>query len=112
MHLVHPPTPLNNALPNSVCSLTPEGNAFIVVNQFPKDGGMNKGFSLVRQQADGTWSYPEPIDIEDYNITSSAISLTMSNDGQVLILSLPQSTGSSDNDLFISFKVFTGPTQA
>jgi OmpA-OmpF porin, OOP family len=104
-HLVHPPTPLNNALPNSVCSLTPEGNAFIVVNQFPKDGGMNKGFSLVRQQADGTWSYPEPIDIEDYNITSSAISLTMSNDGKVLILSLPQSTGSSENDLFISFKI-------
>jgi OmpA-OmpF porin, OOP family len=103
-HLVHPPTPLNNALPNSVCSLTPEGNAFIVVNQFPKDGGMNKGFSLVRLLADGTWSYPEPIDIEDYDITSSSISLTMSNDGNVLILSLPQSTGASENDLFISFK--------
>jgi OmpA-OmpF porin, OOP family len=104
-HLVHPPTPLNNALPNSVCSLTPEGNAFIVVNQFPKDGGMNKGFSLVRLLADGTWSYPEPIDIEDYDITSSSISLTMSNDGAVLILSLPQSPGSSENDLFISFKL-------
>jgi OmpA-OmpF porin, OOP family len=104
-HLVHPPTPLNNALPNSVCSLTPEGNAFIVVNQFPKDGGMNKGFSLVRLLADGTWSYPEPIDIEDYDITSSSISLTMSNDGNVLILSLPQSNGSSDNDLFLSLKV-------
>jgi outer membrane protein OmpA-like peptidoglycan-associated protein len=104
-HLVHPPTPLNNALPNSICSLTPEGNAFIVVNQFPKDGGMNKGFSLVRLLADGTWSYPEPIDIEDYNITSSAISLTMSNDGTVLILSLPQTQGASENDLFISYKI-------
>jgi OmpA-OmpF porin, OOP family len=104
-HLVHPPTPLNNALPNSVCSLTPEGNAFIVVNQFPKDGGMNKGFSLVRLLADGTWSYPEPIEIEDYDITSASISLTMSNDGQVLILSLPQSQGSSENDLFLSVKI-------
>ena len=103
-HLVHPPSPLNNALPNSICSLTPEGNAFIVVNQFPKDGGMNKGFSLVRLQADGTWTYPEPIEIDDYNITSSAISLTMSNDGNVLILSLPQLPNASENDLFISFK--------
>ncbi len=104
-HLVHPPTPLNNALPNSVCSLTPEGNAFVVVNQFPKDGGMNKGFSIVRQLADGSWSDPEPMEIDDYNITSSAISLTMSNDGNVLILSLPQSVGSSENDLFLSFKM-------
>lgn len=104
-HLVHPPSPINNALPNSVCSLTPEGNAYVVVNQFPKDGGMNKGFSIVRQLADGTWSHPEPMEIEDYNITSAAISLTMSNDGNVLILSLPQSQGSSENDLFLSFKI-------
>ena len=104
-HIVHPPFPLNNALPNSICSLTPEGNAYVVVNQFPKDGGMNKGFSIVRLQADGTWSYPEPMEIEDYNITSSAISLTMNNEGNVIILSLPQSEGSSLNDLFISFKI-------
>lgn len=104
-HLVHPPSPLNNALPNSICSLTPDGDAYVVVNQFSKDGGMNKGFSLVHQLADGTWSDPEPMQIDDYNISSAAISLTMSNDASVLIMSLPKSQGSADNDLFISFKI-------
>jgi outer membrane protein OmpA-like peptidoglycan-associated protein len=103
-HLVHPSAPLNNALPNSICSLTPDGNAYIVINQFPKDGGMNKGFSIVRQNEDGTWAHPEPIEIEDYNVTSSNVSLTMSSDGEVLILSLPKYTGATDNDLFISFR--------
>ena len=104
-HLVHPPSPLNNALPNSICSLTPDGNTYVVVNQFSKDGGMNKGFSLVHQLPDGSWSEPEPMQIDDYNISSSAISLTMSNDASVLIMSLPKSQGSEDNDLFISFKI-------
>lgn len=104
-HLVHPPSPLNNALPNSICSLTPDGNTYVVVNQFSKDGGMNKGFSLVQQLPDGSWSDPEPMQIDDYNISSSAISLTMSNDASVLIMSLPKSQGSDDNDLFISFKI-------
>ncbi|MBL7817212.1 MAG: OmpA family protein [Saprospiraceae bacterium] len=104
-HLVHPPSPLNNALPNSICSLTPDGDTYVVVNQFSKDGGMNKGFSLVKQLPDGTWSDPEPMQIDDYNISSAAISLTMSNDANVLIMSLPKTQGSQDNDLFISFKI-------
>ena len=66
---------------------------------------MNKGFSLVHQLPDGTWSDPEPMQIDDYNISSAAISLTMSNDASVLIMSLPKSQGSQDNDLFISFKI-------
>jgi outer membrane protein OmpA-like peptidoglycan-associated protein len=103
-HLVHPAAPLNNALPNSICSLTPDGNGYIVINQFPKEGGMNKGFSITRQNTDGTWTHPEPIEIEDYNVTSSNVSLTMSSDGEVLILSLPKFAGSTDNDLFICFR--------
>jgi OmpA-OmpF porin, OOP family len=103
-HLMHPGTPLNNALPNSICSLTPDPTSFVVVNQFSKDGGMNKGFSLIKQNQDGTWNDPIPINIEDYDITSSAISLTMGSDGQVLILSLPGKDSYGDNDLYICFK--------
>jgi outer membrane protein OmpA-like peptidoglycan-associated protein len=104
-HLEHPGSPINNALPNSICSLTPEGNAYVVVNQFSKDGGMSKGFSIVHHQPDGTWSDPVPIDIEGYDIESSAISLTMSSEGNVLILSLPGKDSYGDNDLYISFKI-------
>ena len=103
-HLMHPGTPLNNALPNSICSLTPDPNAFVVVNQFSKEGGMSKGFSIVKQNQDGTWSDPIPMDIEGYEVLSASISLTMGSDGQVLILSLPGRDSYGDNDLYISFK--------
>ena len=36
----HPAYPLNSALPNSVCSLTPNNNELIVINEFYKDGSM------------------------------------------------------------------------
>ncbi len=104
-HLVHPPSPLNNALPNSICSLTPDADAFVVVNQFSKDGGMNKGFSIVRHKSDGTWSDPVPMEIDNYDVVSSAISLTMSNDANVLIMSLPRGDSYGDNDLYISYKI-------
>ena len=104
-HLVHPPAPLNNALPNSICSLTPEADAYVVVNQFSKEGGMNKGFSTVKHLPDGTWSDPVPMQIDNYDVVSSAISLTMSSDGNVLIMSLPKSDSYGDNDLYISLKL-------
>lgn len=104
-HLVHPPAPLNNALPNSICSITAESDAFVVVNQFSKEGGMNKGFSTVKRNPDGTWTDPKPMQIDGYDVISSAISLTMSSDSRVLIMSLPRKDGYGDNDLYISFKI-------
>lgn len=104
-HLVHPPSPINNALPNSICSLTPESEAYVVVNQFSKEGGMNKGFSIVKHNPDGTWSDPVPMQIDNYDVVSSAISLTMSSTGEVLIMSLPRRDSYGDNDLYISFKI-------
>ncbi len=104
-HLVHPPSPINNALPNSICSLTPESEAYVVVNQFSKEGGMNKGFSIVKHYPDGTWSDPIPMQIDNYDVVSSAISLTMSSTGEVLIMSLPRRDSYGDNDLYISFKI-------
>jgi outer membrane protein OmpA-like peptidoglycan-associated protein len=102
--LEHPTAPLNNALPNSLCSLTPDPNVFVVVNQFPKDGGMMKGFSLIRR-SDSTWEAPEVMDIDRYDIVSAGISLTMSGDGEVLILSLPAFDSYGDNDLYICRRV-------
>ena len=103
--IVHPGKPLNTALPNSICSLTPDANAFVVINQFSREGGMNRGFSIVRHNPDNSWSDPIPMQIDNYDVISSAISLTMSTDGRVLIMSLPHGDSYGDNDLYISFQV-------
>jgi OmpA-OmpF porin, OOP family len=103
-YIKHPDPPLNNALPNSICSLTPDPNEFVVVNQFSRDGGMSKGFSIVRNN-DTAWADPIAMKIDNYEIVSKGISLTMSGDGKVLILSLPGGDSYGDNDLYICYKI-------
>lgn len=100
----HPGYPLNNALPNSMVTITPDPNAFYVINQFERNGNMDRGFSLVRKTADSIgWSFPKPIEIKDYYTITSDVSLTMSFDGKILILSATRAD-SRDMDLFVCFK--------
>jgi outer membrane protein OmpA-like peptidoglycan-associated protein len=99
----HPPYPLNNALPNSLVSLTPDPSVFYIINQFDLSGGMKKGFSLIRKNSASDWSFPEPVEIEDYYTITSEVSLTMSFDGQVLILSATRQD-SRDMDLYVCKK--------
>jgi OmpA-OmpF porin, OOP family len=107
--LEHPTSPINNALPNSVCSFTESTNELIVLNQFSKKGGMQKGFSTILKK-DDIWQDPLPLIIDGFdNITSGVgISSTMSNDGTVLIISMPRYDSYGDNDLYISTKKENG----
>jgi len=100
----HPGFPLNNALPNSVVTITPDPNVFYVINQFDRRGNMQRGFSTVRRTTDSTgWSFPTPVDIADYYTITSDVSLTMSFDGEVLILSASR-FDSRDMDLYVCFR--------
>lgn len=96
----HPRFPMNNALPNSLVAITPDPNAFYVINKLQRNGDMDRGFSLIRRQGDSTWTFPEPIDIKDYYTITSDVNLTMSFDGKVLILSAMRSD-SKDMDLYV-----------
>ncbi len=100
----HPGYPLNNALPNSMVTITPDPNAFYVINQFERNGNMDRGFSLVRRTDDSIgWSFPKPVEITDYYTITSDVSLTMSFDGKILILSAIRSD-SRDMDLYVCFR--------
>ncbi|MCB9305046.1 MAG: OmpA family protein [Lewinellaceae bacterium] len=100
----HPSFPLNNALPNSIVTITPDPNAYYVVNQFDRRGNLDRGFSIIRRTSDSIgWSFPEPVEIRDYYTITSDVSLTMSFDGQVLILSATR-FDSKDMDLYVCFR--------
>jgi OOP family OmpA-OmpF porin len=101
----HPDHPVNNALPNSVCSLTPHPDELVIVNEFYTDGSMYKGFSILKRQGDKGWLSPKPIYIYDMNEYGSDVNLNMSADGEVLILSINRKDTYGDNDLYVSFKV-------
>ncbi len=97
----HPGYPLNNALPNSVCAITPDDKAMVVINQFNPDGGMGKGYSMVFKERGG-WSFPHPMFISNYNNEGTDVGLTMSTDGNVIIMTLQKNDGSGNNDLYVS----------
>ncbi len=99
--VTHPGFPLNNALPNSVCAITPDDKAMVVINQFSPDGGMGKGYSMVYKEYNG-WSFPYPMFITNYSNEGTDVGLTMSTDGNVIIMTLQKNDGSGNNDLYVS----------
>jgi len=106
--IFHPPYPLNNAFPNSICAATSQPNQYIVINQFPKDGGMKKGFSFVWQRLDGSWTAPEPMPIKNYYTDGPVVNLALSSDEEVIVLSLARHDGMGMSDLYISFREVDG----
>lgn len=101
--LEHPSYPLNNALPNSVCALTPEDEP-IVLNQFAPGGGMQKGFSKVAKSEEGIWQFPQAIGVDRYHNSGADVNLTISPDGKVMIMSMEREDGYGQADLYISFQ--------
>ncbi len=97
------PFPANSALPNSLCSATPNPNAYVVMNQFFPKGGMQGGFSVLRKKQDGSWVFPEPIDIEGFNATRQEINLSLSQNGTTLLLSMTRGDSKGSQDLYVSF---------
>lgn len=103
--LEHPDHPVNNALPNSICSLTPNPDEFVVVNEFYQDGSMYKGFSLLRRMSDGSWLHPKPFHIYDLKDYGADVNLHLSYDGEIAILSLDKKGSYGDNDLFVCHRI-------
>lgn len=103
----HPDTPLNNALPNALGAVMPEPGHFITINQFPKRGGLGKGFSHTRRKANGDFTPPKPIAIDNYETTGEGVGVTLSEDGEIMILSLERSGGYGMTDLYVSRRLDT-----
>jgi outer membrane protein OmpA-like peptidoglycan-associated protein len=84
----HPGPPLNNALPNSICSNYSRENEYIIINEFPVDGGMKAGFSFVQMTDDGRFTIPIAIKIKDFRKIGETISLAMSTDHQHIFIAM------------------------
>lgn len=101
-YLFHPGPPLNNALPNSISSKMPLKDNFVIINQFPEEGGMQKGFSTIRRISDTIWSAPKPLLIDNYYTKSDIVSFSMSHDGKAAFMSLKRDDSKGENDIYVS----------
>lgn len=106
-NLFHPPHPLNNALPNSICSHYGKNGSYVVINQFGEEGGVSAGFSVINK-TDNEFSFPEPIIIQDFNKIGSDVNLSMSIDKEYMILAIKNSNNRGDKDLYLSIKGYKG----
>ncbi len=107
-NLFHPSHPLNNALPNSICSHFGKDGSYVVINQFGEDGGVSAGFSVINKKSDTEFSFPEPIEIQDFNKTGSEVNVSMSIDKEYMILAMKGTNSRGDKDLYLSIKGYQG----
>jgi outer membrane protein OmpA-like peptidoglycan-associated protein len=104
----HPSYPLNNALPNSVLANIPDHESYIVNNIYYRAGGMDEGISMVKKGADGRWTFPIAIKVDDLRTASSGFSMCSNRDGSVFIFSLDRKDSKGQTDLYVSFKESNG----
>ncbi len=95
--------PLNDKLPNGICSVSPDGNTITVINAYFDDGNVEDGVSVSRKTASG-WSFPRRQIIEDYHNLSEYQDYFVSNSGNVLISAVQRRDSRGDQDLCVSFR--------
>ncbi len=95
---------LNNAGPNFVSSVTPDGKTVLLVlgNQYLENGKMAAGVSI-SSNSSGTWSKPAAIQIEnDYNYSEKA-NFYLANSRKVMLMSVMREDSKGGRDLYASF---------
>lgn len=95
--------PLNDKLPNGICSVSPDGNTIMVINAYYDDGRVEDGVSVSRKTAYG-WSFPRKQDIEDYHNLGEYQDYFQSNSGKILISAVQRNDSKGDQDLYVSFR--------
>ena len=97
--VIHPGPPINNALPNSICSNYSRDNEYIIINEFPVNGGMKAGFSFIEMTDEGRFTIPIAIQIKDFRKIGATISLAMSTDHQHIFIAMDEQ---GNQDIFMS----------
>lgn len=95
-------SPLNNAAPNSVISITPDNNTMLVRGRYKADGTFaGNGISLTHRTATG-WSVPEPVDIENYKNNAKTSEFWLSSDGLYLLVTIQHpEVNYGDKDVYV-----------
>jgi len=94
--------PLNTRAANFVASALPDGNTLLVGNTYNADGTGGPGVSITHRTRDG-WSFPEALQIADFENRNGYVSYSLANDGVSLLMSIEADGTLGDRDLYVSF---------
>ncbi len=92
-------SPLNDADPNAVCSVSPDGNFLIMMNSYDDK---NTGVSCSIKIADG-WSMPVSLMIQDFYNKADDQEYFLANDTRVLLMTVERDDSYGKKDIYASF---------
>lgn len=95
-------SPLNNALNNFVCSVTPDGNTLLLGGVYNTDSTMSKGVSITHKTASG-WEFPKQLSIRNFSNASAYNEYALSGSGKILVMAIERDDTEGDKDLYVSF---------
>lgn len=97
--------PLNNAGPNWVSSITPDGNTLVLLlgNEYDsKKKRLISGVSMSSKEGD-SWSEPTALQIDDFYNVSEKANFFMANSRKTMLMSITREDSYGDRDLYVSF---------
>jgi len=98
----HPGGPLNTKNYDGVRAINSTATHLYLQNIYHSDGTGEKGFSLSEKQPDGSWGFPQPLDIDDYYNDTSIAMMTISSDEKTMMLSVQRKDSKGQHDLYLS----------
>ena len=96
------PGPLNTVNYDGVRAINSTATHLYLQNIYKADGNGGKGFSISEKQPDGGWSFPEPLEIEDYYNDTSIAMMAISGDETRMILAVQRKDSKGQHDLYLS----------
>jgi outer membrane protein OmpA-like peptidoglycan-associated protein len=96
------PGPLNTANYDGVRAINSTATHLYLQNIYREDGTGEKGFSVSVKQPDGSWGFPEPLEIDDYYNDTSIAMMTISSDEMTMILSVERKDSKGQHDFYVS----------
>ncbi len=96
--------PLNNKGPNYISSITPDGNAMVVLlgNEYVKNNKMKPGVSISTKSSTG-WTEPKSLEIINANIETTDGNYFLANNRKVMIMAIQRYDSYGGKDLYVSF---------
>ncbi|MFC2185901.1 OmpA family protein [Fulvivirgaceae bacterium LMO-SS25] len=94
--------PLNNKFPNGVIAVAGDGNTLLLINKYDRRGRAESGLSITKRSGN-TWSFPEPLEIENNYNRSDFGDYFLSANGKIMLLAVQRRDTKGDQDLYVSF---------
>ena len=99
---IHMPPPLNTKNYDGVRAINSTATHLYLQNIYHDDGTGERGFSVSEKAPNGSWSFPEPLDIDDYYNDTTIAMMSISSDEKTMILSLQRKDSKGEHDFYVS----------